>query len=604
MRKILQILKKRSVLECCRVFLRRTIFKNGVPCKTSKYIMKIENNIGMHVSDIVFPIQLQELLNSCSQYKEEQILKGANFVLANKTNCLIATSIQLEANFDWSNDYLVNLKFPASQQKIKEKQGDIKRVWELSRMHQLTPLLKAFYLSKKHQYLDKIYYLVNSWFEQNYNKKDPHWLNPMEISIRAVNLIFILNSLEQLTTVAPKFREQVNKILLKSGFEIRYNLENSFFTLNNHYISDLVGLLTIGLYFNSKKNFRSAHKWITFSVSRLKREVKRQVFDDGVSYEISTAYHSYVFELLSFTQKILEANRVLAPQELLDTTEKMGFFLQSIASNSCIPFIGDNDNSRLLRLSDEYPFEKTNDIFFLMKFFASNNNKFINKNDTKKIKFFPDAGYYVLNNSDLKVLFVCGKLSCNGEGGHSHNDQLSFCLWYKGHPIISDPGTFCYTSSWYLRNLYRSTSLHSTVQIESYEQNTFRTFFTMPDETKSRIELFNENVVQGSHLGYVKKCGAVHRRKVTLLNNGIEVFDSIENYSGIAKSYLIFNPNVSMTGRFTFKGGANCFRVETEDTKAIDVEQVCYSESYGQTVSAIKLTISFSKKLNYKIIFQ
>ena len=61
----------------------------------------------------------------------------------------------------------------------------------------------------------------------------------------------------------------------------------------------------------------------------------------------------------------------------------------------------------------------------------------------------------------------------NGNGGHCHNDKLSFELTINNIPIIIDPGTFVYTPFPKNRNQYRSTSYHNTVCIKKSEQNRF-----------------------------------------------------------------------------------------------------------------------------------
>ena len=51
--------------------------------------------------------------------------------------------------------------------------------------------------------------------------------------------------------------------------------------------------------------------------------------------------------------------------------------------------------------------------------------------------------------------------SYSGSGGHTHNDLLSFVLRVNGEEIITDPGTGNYTGDPTLRELLRSTGVHS-----------------------------------------------------------------------------------------------------------------------------------------------
>ena len=63
----------------------------------------------------------------------------------------------------------------------------------------------------------------------------------------------------------------------------------------------------------------------------------------------------------------------------------------------------------------------------------------------KSVKF-SNGGYYILRNNDIYCFIRCGELSCRGQGGHSHNDQLSFELNVKGEDFIVDTGTGVYTA--------------------------------------------------------------------------------------------------------------------------------------------------------------
>lgn len=60
-------------------------------------------------------------------------------------------------------------------------------------------------------------------------------------------------------------------------------------------------------------------------------------------------------------------------------------------------------------------------------------------------KAFNNSGWYVMRNNKEYCIMSCGPNSQNGNGGHAHNDKLSFELMLNGKDIIIDPGTFVYT---------------------------------------------------------------------------------------------------------------------------------------------------------------
>jgi hypothetical protein len=113
----------------------------------------------------------------------------------------------------------------------------------------------------------------------------------------------------------------------------------------------------------------------------------------------------------------------------------------------------------------------------------------------------------------------------NGNGGHAHNDQLSFELAVQGVSLFIDPGTYVYTPYPEERNRFRSTAMHNTVSIEGMEQNRWDPsrfgLFQLKDRAVARVVKFEEGLFIGEHSGF----GSVHRRTLRINERGIEGVD-------------------------------------------------------------------------------
>jgi len=134
---------------------------------------------------------------------------------------------------------------------------------------------------------------------------------------------------------------------------------------------------------------------------------------------------------------------------------------------------------------------------------------------------FADAGIYVLRNDDLYLLFNASDSGVNGRGSHGHNDALSIEVSACGVPFILDPGTYLYTANLSERHLFRSTTYHSTVQVDHAEQNTIeeQVPFIIGNEAQPRVLKWESNaeadVVVAEHYGYQRLAQPVtHRRTV------------------------------------------------------------------------------------------
>jgi uncharacterized heparinase superfamily protein len=83
------------------------------------------------------------------------------------------------------------------------------------------------------------------------------------------------------------------------------------------------------------------------------------------------------------------------------------------------------------------------------------------------------SGRFVLANDSFWCLVECGEVGQRGNGGHAHNDTLSFVLAACGQELITDPGTGVYTRDLAMRDRFRRTRSHSTVEIDGEEINPF-----------------------------------------------------------------------------------------------------------------------------------
>src|SRR5207253_8402267 len=88
---------------------------------------------------------------------------------------------------------------------------------------------------------------------------------------------------------------------------IQRNLEFSHIVTSNHYLSDIAGLLWLGLML---PELRSAASWRDWAVAEMLREMDKQILPDGADYESSTGYHRFVLELFLYSFSLCRANGI------------------------------------------------------------------------------------------------------------------------------------------------------------------------------------------------------------------------------------------------------------------------------------------------------
>jgi len=375
---VLGYIIKRILKEIKVEYLRRNIEK-------FQQKIYIKDN---YISQINFFYSKENLEKIIFFYKKntnirENILKEAKQILEHKFDLLGSGEVDLGEKIKWNEDFKSGFIWKNQFYKdIKivdlNNNADVKVPWELSRFQHLFTLGKAYWITN-----DKKYYLeckkeIEDWIAENPIYMSVNWTCAMDVAIRAVNWIFFYWHFKDLIDNDKEFLNKFNNSLCNHGKFIYLNLEKGLGLANNHYLSDLVGLFYLGIYFNELKN-NEVKRWLDFSKKELEKEMFVQNNKDGSNYESSTSYHRLVTELMFFPMILGEKNKIKFSQEYKKRLEKMFEFLAKIIKpNGKIPMIGDVDNGRLLILSN-YSSWEVNDVRELLSLGGEYFNSFLLK---------------------------------------------------------------------------------------------------------------------------------------------------------------------------------------------------------------------------------
>ena len=358
--------------------------------------------------------------------------------------------------------------------------------------------------------------------------------------------------------ISKDFLEKFLVSLIEHGRFIYSNLEYAPLP-SNHYLSDLTGLFFLGMMFPEVKE---ARKWLSYSRKSLEREMERQVYNDGVDYELSISYHRYVLELFLWIDWLAKINGMNFSSSFERKLRKMTEFSWSyIKPNGLAPQIGDSDDSRLFLIWEDFYHWEKRDHFALFKLYEKVKGE--KWNEPERIsQAFPESGYYVIRDKDFYLITGRNKC-CRGKGGsHIHNDILSFELNINKEDVIVDPGTFTYTSDLKMRNLFRSTAFHNTVVIDNKEQNPLSSdpFFIQQYAQLSvkKWKVSERKVIwEGEHNGYKRlKYPVIHNRRFELQRKE-KILTIIDSFQGEGQHQLEWNfhlaPNIKVWVKETIK---------------------------------------------------
>jgi len=485
--------------------------------------------------------------------KTEEIIRQADKIVDHVFDLLGSGDINLGCDIKWNQDFKSGFIWENEfYKKIKlidlSNNADVKVPWELSRFQHIPVLGQAYWITKDEKYAEEFKNQIEDWIKKNPVEMSVNWTSAMDVAIRACNWIVGVNYFKE-SKISECFWDLINKWLYLHGNFIFYNLEKNMNT-NNHYLTNLAGLVWLGMYFRDLRyDKNSADNWLKYGIEELEIEVKKQVYADGFDYEAATYYHCLVTELLLYTTILCDCNGIHFSQIFRQKLEKMCVVILNITKpDGNIPLIGDMDNGRFLVLSG-YGSDDIRDFRYLLgvaaEYFDRDDFRIHSLNHTAALWMFkelkeprhkhhiiksasyPQGGFHVLRDKKIYIIIRCGKNGTGGSGSHTHNDQLSFELNYDSEDFIVDPGVFVYTADYKMRNLFRSTKSHNTIQVGEMEQNDFYLDYLsgLEDETNAELANFYNNFFQGRHYGYLNKVGVIHERIIIVNSNLIEIKD-------------------------------------------------------------------------------
>jgi hypothetical protein len=497
----------------------------------------------------------------------------AEEVLAHRVDLLGSGWTSLGERIDWQQDFKSGYRWPTVfYQDVQSTRltdaSDAKVPWELSRSHHLLTLARAGRIFDDERFAAEAANQLGAWLTGNPPGVGINWVNTMEVALRATNWVFALRTLEPWCPLKNPLRSSVTRSLQVHGRHIAANLEGTPYLRSNHYLSDILGLLVVGA---SLEGDADAERWFRQAHRAFEREITTEVHDDGVGFEASLSYHGLALEIFLLADAIAEAHGRPFSGRFRDRLIRMVEASRALQHpDGRLPQFGDSDSGRVLPAG--FGRKPTLDHLLWLGSAILGLDRPSLAEPHEEVAWtlgvptwehlarqpvapppvgsaFPNAGFYVLRGRQSQVVVHCGDVGQNGNGGHAHNDLLSFEL-SLGVPVVVDSGTYVYTSDPVARNRFRGTASHNTVVVAESEINPMMNagLFRLKQVAHPSVGVWEETTERvhlvASHDGYRRLATPViHRREFTLdrMTDLLNVVDDLEGSGEAnAKSYLHF----------------------------------------------------------------
>jgi uncharacterized heparinase superfamily protein len=435
--------------------------------------------------------QLPEPLHEAAR----QIQAEADAALRHEADLLGSGPIGLGDAIDWHRDFKSRYRWePRFYREIEvtrlDDSSDAKVPWELSRCHQFVALARAARLFQDSRYLEELRSQWDSWLVENPPGVGINWANTMEVAIRAINWLWALSTLDEID-IQRLPRDRIVSSLHQHGHHIAWNLEGTPRLRSNHYLADILGLLVLGAALPGTY----ARFWFSRARHAFEREIRLQVHPDGVSFEASFGYHGLALEMFLLARRIAEWQGRPFSRAYDERLRRMLEVSRAVRHpDGRIPMFGDSDSGRILPATSARP--PCHDQLLWLAAAQLGGSAPLYGNPSEEVAWtlglaawercaqlhrqegeadagpaaFPDGGIFVLRGGGAHLVARCGDVGQNGNGGHAHNDLLSYELAYE-QPLVVDSGTYLYTADPAGRNAFRATSAHNTILVDGEEIN-------------------------------------------------------------------------------------------------------------------------------------
>lgn len=440
--------------------------------------------------------ELNEIKQTVSQEEKDRLIVYADAICEHTFDLLGSGPVNLGAEINWQQDFISGRVWPYVLQQDSfiidlQDDSDIKVPWELSRHQFFTALGQAYLYTGNEKYVAQFKELVEHWIATNAYRVGVNWLCSMDIGFRAISWLWGRTFFENSASLDEEFWTKFHGVLASHGEYIFNNIEDWGGIKNNHFMSNGTALYLLGL---ALPNIDGASAWHSKGKEILEECMEKQVLDDGVDYEMSTAYHRLVVELLLTPFLFARRANDSFSEQYVRKLEKMFEFVAGYTKpDGDIALFGDNDNGRCQILS-EYTRSHINDHRYLLcagavlfersdfagsakQFFdevlwlagPKSNHEFerLNVPTSTSTKAFEAGGFYLLANDNVWAFVDCGPRGIPGAiGVHGHNDATSFELALEGQSVIVDSGMYTYSRYPAINNEMKSSKAHNLIIID------------------------------------------------------------------------------------------------------------------------------------------
>lgn len=420
-------------------------------------------------------------------------------------------------------------------------QADVKWLWEMGRFGIAYSLVRAHAVSADERYAEAFWTLVASWREHNLPNIGVHWMCGQECAFRSLAWTFALLSLLDAPSTSVERVASLVEMIAAHAERIAANIDYARSQKNNHAVNEALALWIIGTVFPM---LRGSARWASEGRTILETEAARQIYDDGAYVQQSLGYHRLILESYGWALEWGQRSGRPFAESLHERVRNAALLLYQLLDpvSGALPNYGSNDGSRLMKLDGCDPTDARPAVVLAL-WAAGRRRVFAAGGWDEPVGWLsqepiaaaapapvshvdlsaPDGGYYTLRGADTWAFLRC----CAYADRPAQADMLHVDVWWRGHNVIADPGTYSYSDPPPWNNGLASTRVHNTPTVDGLDQmergGRFVWLHWNEGRVVSRETLSTFKRLDAQQNGYGARAGVSHRRTVALAGDRVWV---------------------------------------------------------------------------------
>lgn len=421
--------------------------------------------------------------------------------------------------------------------------------WQLHRHYWFIPLAKAYHLTGDEKYAKAWIEHYSDWVAKNplveadvkskrkttsAGEVDPLAENsafawrPLETSRRTQDQLMVF----ALMIKSPNFSAEYLNMFLDMYHRHASYTHTHYSAHGNHLLFEAQRMLFASIYF---PEFKDSAAWRKSAVEILCREIDKQVYDDGIHYELSYGYHIAVVNIFLKAYGMAQINGIddAFPSSYVATIESMlKFVYDTMTPDYGTTMYGDTKLYKKSEMLKQY--KRWSEVFpknSALRWFATQGE--MGKRPAYLSSAFPTGGFYTLRNGWGSKSTVAIVKAGPPAFWHDQPDIGSFHFWKKGREFFPDSGCYVYGGDAEVmqqRDWFRQTAVHNTVTLDGKNFETTDAKQLVWSDEENLTTLVYENASYADYL---------HRRSFFLVQG--EVLVIVDEVTGAAKGKVGVN---------------------------------------------------------------